>query len=292
MLRALSTAARLGASSIELCARGIVRPSELSDTGLRQLRKMLNDSDLRVAAVRFQTRRGYDTLEQLERRVDATKQAMRMAYRMGCPVVINQIGKVPDPSLIRNAPAAGVDAFTSAAGPDAAGSPDAAGAFVSTAHQAEIRRWQTLRSVLDDLGRYGAHVGAILAAETGTEPGSWLADLLDATDDAFVGVALNPGQLIVNRFDVRPAVQALRDRIRVVSAVDGVIDLAAGRGMSVPLGRGTADFPEIIGLLEDAQYRGPYVVGRPTASAEAADRQSDERAVQELQDAVDYLRNL
>lgn len=292
LLRALSTAARLGASSVELCAREIVRPSELSDTGLRQLRKMLNDSDLRVAAVRFQTRRGYDTLDQLERRVDATKQAMRMAYRIGCPVVINQIGKVPDPSLIRNAPAAGVEAFTSTSGPDAAGSPDAVGAFVSAAHQAEIRRWQTLRSVLDDLGRFGQHVGAILVAETGTEPGPWLAELLDATDDAFIGVALNPGQMIVNRFDVRPAVQALRERIRVVSAVDGVIDLAAGRGLSVPLGRGTADFPEIIGLLEDAQYRGPYVVGRPAASTGSADRQADQRAVQELQDAVDYLRNL
>ena len=54
----------------------------MSETGLRQLRKMLDDLNLKVAALRFQTRRGYDSLDDLDRRIDATKDTMKLAYRL------------------------------------------------------------------------------------------------------------------------------------------------------------------------------------------------------------------
>jgi len=130
------------------------------------------------------------------------------------------------------------------------------------------------------LGRYGAKVGAFLAAETGAEPGSTLAKVLQRSEDGFVGVAFNPGRLIINRHSVRDSLLALRDRVGVVCAVDGVLDLAAGRGIAVPLGRGTADFPELIGILEENQYRGSFIVGRQDGSA------------REVQQGIDYLRNL
>lgn len=281
LARSLATASRLGASAVELSARTTVRPSEVSDTGLRQLRKMLEDLNLRVASVRFQTRRGYDTLDDLDRRVEATKQAMKLAYRLGSPVVVNQIGRVPDPSRVVAKRAAGDETDAEGSGGDP---------FTSARHgeDPELRRWQTLQAVLEDLGRFGSHVGAILAAETGTEPGEWLAELLNASDEAFVGVALNPGQLIINRHCVRDAVTALRHRVAVVAAVDGVLDLAAGRGLSVPLGQGTADFPEIIGRLEEVPYRGPFVLGRPRYGSSGP--ASPDEVLEELRQGVAYLR--
>lgn len=221
--KALHAAARSGVAAVEIDARNDLRPSELTDTACRQLRKMLDDLNLRVSSVRFQTRRGYDVLPRLNERVDATKAAMRMAYRLGCNVVVNQIGRVPE----------------------------------DTASPA----YSQLEAVLSDLGRYGARVGALLAAETGTEPGERLARLLDVDEQSFTGVAFNPGNLIVNGFSVDEALQALADRVQLVVARDGVQDLAAGRGVGVPLGQGTADFPEILGRLEDQQYRGWFVVG-------------------------------
>ena len=167
---------------------------------------------------------------------------MQLAYRLGCPVVVNSIGAIPE-------------------------------------DQADPR-WASMQSVLDDLGRFGTKVGAFLAAETGSNSGERLANILDSSPDSFVAVALNPGQLIINRHDVHSAVRALKDRIQLVCAVDGVIDLAAGRGVSVRLGQGTADFPELIGLLEDIQFRGRYVVGRHDST------------VEELQQGIEYLRNL
>lgn len=221
--QALHAAARTGVTAIEIDARNVVRPSELTDTACRQLRKMLNDLNLRVSSVRFQTRHGYDYVPRLNERVDATKAAMKMAYRLGCNVVVNQIGRVPEDS-------------------------DSPG-------------YQQMAAVLSDLGHFGTHVGSFLAAETGTESGTRLAELLAHDENAFVGVAFNPGNLIANSFSVGESLKALVDRVQLVVARDGVQDLAKGRGVEVPLGDGTADFPEILGTLEDRQYRGWFVVG-------------------------------
>ena len=239
--RALQQASQMGVRAVELNARTIVKPSELSDTGLRQFKKLLDDLNLKVASVRFQTRRGYDVEQDLERRVEATKAAMHFAYNLGSRVVVNALGVIPDSE--------------------------------------EHPSWSSFRSVVHDLGRYGTRVGAFLAAETGSEPGEHLAKFLGDSDDAFVAVALNPGQLIINRHSVDDAVKALRDRVQTVCAVDGVLDLAAGRGVSVPLGQGTADFPNLIGMLEDVQYRGPFVVGRQDST------------IGELQQGIEYLLN-
>ena len=61
--KALHIAAELGANGIEIDARNDLKPQDLSRTGLRQLRKTLDDRNLRVCAIGFQTRRGYDVLE-------------------------------------------------------------------------------------------------------------------------------------------------------------------------------------------------------------------------------------
>ena len=240
--KALYEAARIGVDAVELDARNTVHASELTDTGVRQLKKMLADANVKVAALRFHTRRGYDNPNNLERRVEATKAAMKMAYRLGATVVINQIGMVPESD--------------------------------------EDPRWHSFQSVIHDLGRYGTRVGAFLAADTGTETGERLAALIGGADDAYIAVAFNPGQLIINRHSVSEAIDALKDRIQIVSAVDGVLDLAAGRGISVPLGQGSADFPELIGMLEDVEYRGYFVVGRADST------------IGELEQGVEYLRGL
>ena len=58
--QAIRTAARLGANGVEIDARSELRPGELSATGLREFHKLLEDLNLRVSAVAFPTRRGYD----------------------------------------------------------------------------------------------------------------------------------------------------------------------------------------------------------------------------------------
>src|SRR5262245_55977793 len=66
--QAISIAAKLGADAVEIDARGELKPADLTQTALRQMRKMLEDQRLRVCAVNFRTRRGYGTLQDLDAR--------------------------------------------------------------------------------------------------------------------------------------------------------------------------------------------------------------------------------
>ncbi len=148
-------------AAVEIDARGEIKPQELSATGRRQLRKTVEDLGLRVAALGFRTRSGYNVAENLDRRVAATKEVLRLAHDLGASIVVNPVGRVPDD----------------------AGDP----------------AWQMLVEVLSDLGAAGDRTGAFLAAETGSEDGATLRRLLDALPPGALGVALNPGSLIRER---------------------------------------------------------------------------------------------
>jgi sugar phosphate isomerase/epimerase len=242
--KGLAVARQLGARSVEIDARGEIRPETLTQSGLRELRRLIEEHGLGVCAVGFATRRGYDVADDLERRVAATKAAMKLAADLRAGVVVNQVGRVPAES----------------SGPS----------------------WNLLLQSLGDLSHYGQHVGAILAAQTGTESGADLARLLAALPPQGVGVDLDPGNLIINGFSALEAVEALGGSIVHVHARDGVRDLARGRGLEVPLSRGVADFPALLGALEENHYRGYFTIARD----DAAD------PVSEIGEAVKYLKSL
>ena len=230
--KALQTASGLGVDSVEIDARVDLRPSEVSRTALRQIRKMLADLNLRVVAVRFQTRRGYDCIDELDRRVVATKEAMKMAGELGARVVVNQIGRIPE--------------------------------------SADDSNHELLRSVLSDLGQYGQHQGAFLTCETGSEPLSHVLRLIELLPEGSLGVTLNPGNLIANGFDLSD-LRSLSQHILLVHAKDAVEDRARGRGMEVPLGRGLAEFPWIAATLEERHFSGAFVIERETSKSSLAE---------------------
>lgn len=241
--KALHTVAKLGASGIEIDARNGLRPSEISDTGRRQLRKLLTDLNLTIAAIRFPTRRGYDVLQDLDRRLDATKEAMSFAYSLGASVVINSVGYVPEDSQ----------------------------------HPA----YSQLLSSLTELARHGERVGAILACETGAEPTSRLAVLLQSIPSGSIGIHFNPANLIMADLYDRESIRDCAALVRSVTVRDAVRDLAQRRGIEVEIGRGSAEFPEILGVLEEQGYRGWFIVDRPPTN----------RTEQEVENAISLLKS-
>ncbi len=242
--KALLTAAQLGATGVEIDARGEITPQDLTRTGVRQIQKVLNDLNLRVCAVGFHTRRGYNVADDIDRRVDATKQAMRMARQLGAPVVINHVGRIPSES---------------------SGS-----------------EWEILVQVLTDLGKFGQHIGAFLAAETGTEPGADLARLIQALPTGTLAVNFNPGNLVLHGYSPLEALEQLGPNILHVHAKDGVRDLGKGLGMEVPLGRGEVDFHGLIGALEEHRYNGFFTIERTQAANPEL----------EIGQAIEFLKSL
>ena len=91
----LAAAHRLGVQGVELDARGELRPSQMTETAARQVRNLLDDYGLRVAAVSLPTRRGYDVAEEIEARVTGTKDAIKLAYQLEAPLVLLQLGAIP-----------------------------------------------------------------------------------------------------------------------------------------------------------------------------------------------------
>ncbi len=242
--KALHTAARLGGQGVKIDARSGLRPQEMGETALRQFRKLLEDKNLKISSVSFPTRRGYDDTNDLDARITATKAAMKFAYQIGASVVIGQVGHVPDDE--------------------------------------ESPSWTTLVEALTDLGAYGHHIGAVWPAKTGSVPPEDLARLLGALPTGAIGIDLEPGRLVIQGFSAAEAVSTLGANILHVTVSDGVRDLAQGRGLEVSLGRGSADFAELLGQLEERQYRGWFTI----------ERHETDDPISEIGNAVEYLRNL
>jgi sugar phosphate isomerase/epimerase len=242
--KALLTARELGAEAVEIDLRNELSPDDLSRTGIRSVRKMLDDLNLRLAAVAFRTRRGYADLPDLDARVDATKRALSAAYELGTSVVVNHIGHIPP--------------------------------------ETDARARSTLVEVLADLGAYGHKCGAFLAAETGAQPGEELAALIQSLPPGALNTDFNPANLIINGHSSTAAMRALAPHVVHFQATDATRDVAQGRGFEVALGQGNAEFPELLALLEEQQYRGFLTISRHNSRS----------PIEDVKQAMTFLRNM
>ena len=241
--KAVQAAAQMGAQGVEINAITEVKPAELSRTGVRQIKKMLSDFQLSVCCVNFPTRFGYATLDQLDRRIDGTKAAMTMAYDLGCPVVSNSVGSVPE-----------------------SGSDD----------------WSTMIQALEDVGRHGQKAGALLAARTGQGTTEELAELLKLLSPGCLMVDFDPAELLIANEDVAAGLRQLGAGVVHFRARDAVQDFTRGgqsgeKGGEVQLGRGSLDLLPLLALLEEQPYRGFITIDRcPSDEAVSQCQQSIE----------------
>ncbi len=224
--KAIATAAEIGAEAIEVNGRTEIRPAEMTRTAVRHLKKMLTDLNLTVSAVHYPTRRGYGVTDDLDRRLDATKAAMKMAFELGCNIVINRIGSVPEDSA----------------------SP----------------RWSTMTQALTDLGTYSQKSGAWLAARSGSESAETLKGLIDSVPPHSLAIDFDPGDFVINGFSPTEAMKILGPHVMSFRARDAVTDLSQGRGVEVQLGRGSVDWASLLGTLEEHHYAGYLTVERDT----------------------------
>ena len=205
---ALRRARDLGIRGVELDARGGLRPDLVSHTGIRQIRKWLGDEGVEVAAIAFRTRSGYADDDRLEGRIAATKQALDLAHALGCGVVLNHVGDIPEES----------------AGP----------------------RWRLLVDVLADIGGWGHRAGATLCAEAGRAAPADLVRLLGALPEGALGCDVVSGSLVVHGHDPVAAVADLAPHVAAVHVTDAVAGAFAGRGRAVEFGTGQVDVAGVL----------------------------------------------
>ncbi len=227
--KALQTAAQIGAQGVEINGRTELKPKDMSRTAVRHVRKMLDDLRLKVSVINFPTRNGYATMDLLEQRIEGTKAAMSMAFELGCSVVSNDIGPIPED-------------------------------LAST-------EGQTMLQGLSDIGIHGQRCGAWLAAKTGNSNGETrLKGLIDELPVHSLFVDFDPASFLLADGSATDAMNLLCEQVVNFRARDAVRDFSLGRGVEVQLGRGSIDWAALLGKLEEKNYTGFIAIDRDAES--------------------------
>ncbi|TWT78495.1 Xylose isomerase-like TIM barrel [Posidoniimonas polymericola] len=237
---ALLSASQSGADGVEVDLRTELPTADLSESAVRQLRKLLEDLRLTVGAAAFPTRRGFGDPRELDRRIAATQAAMAAARKLGARVVVLRLGEPP---------------------------------------AADDPQRPLLEDSLQALSRHADHIGVRIALQASGDQLETLAGLLDTLPNHLLGVSLDPAGLIAEGVDIKQAFDAIGRRLSHVYAADAVRDLSTRGAVPVELGRGSVEWPEALGRLEEHDYRDwLFVKLREGAGPD------------ELENAVAYLR--
>jgi sugar phosphate isomerase/epimerase len=231
--RALAEAGRLAVGGVQVDAVGDLSPSQLSQTGRREFRNLLRAHNLELTALGCPLRRGLDTTENQQPRLEHVKQVMALSYDLGPRLVIVQAGRVP---VDRDDP-----------------------------------RGPVLTESLTVLAGHGDRTGTTLALETGLESGAELRGYLDRFDTGSLAVNFDPANLLLNGFDPYQSLRALQGKVAHTHAKDARRSGTSRTAQEVPLGAGDIDWIQYVGVLEEVEYRGWVVIERESGEDRLAD---------------------
>lgn len=227
----LRVAATTGAAGIQLDLRHELQPGELTETGRRQFRKLLEEHGLGLAPATFALRRALIESTGLEERVAAVGSAIRFAAELRAAVLIIRPGPIP---------AVDTEART---------------LFVE---------------IVNDLSRIGNHVGVTLALTTGRESADVLSQALQEVTAGPVGANLDVAACVMAGHDPATHVTVLQRGIQHVRIRDGLQE-ADGGGVEVAVGRGETNWEAFFAALAEVGYRGWLTPDRTAGDDPARD---------------------
>lgn len=221
--QSVDTAARCGASGVQFNVRHELPIADYGDTARRQLLHELDERRLKVSALTFPLRRELHDPDQLDRRMDAMRSAMQFAAQLRCKTLTIDAMRAPT--------------------------------------DADSRDAQRLDDVLNDLAKFGNHVGVTLALTPIGEPPGSLIGILDRVRQGPVAVDFDPAGCVRSG---RDPIDDLREyatwagHLQVRDALHG----RDGAGKETAVGRGEVDWPTLLALVQEIGYRGWMTVRR------------------------------
>jgi L-ribulose-5-phosphate 3-epimerase len=231
--RALTEAARLGVAGVQIDALGDLSPNQLSETGRREFRTLLRLHNVELTAVGCPLRRGLDTKEDQQPRLEHVRKVMALTFDLGARVIILQAGRIPEKD--------------------------------------DDPRLAILTESLTNLAQYGDRCGVLAALETGLESGAVLSAFLKRFDTGSLGVNVDPANLLMHGFDPYESVRALAGRIVHTHAKDARAATSSRSAQEVPLGHGDIDWLKYLSVLEEVEYRGWLTIERDSGENRLAD---------------------
>src|SRR5829696_3790108 len=86
--QAITQAARMASEGIQIDAVGELAPDALGETGRREFRNLLRSFTQELAALHVPLRRGLDSAENLQPRLDHLRKVMQLAFDLGARRVV------------------------------------------------------------------------------------------------------------------------------------------------------------------------------------------------------------
>lgn len=269
---AIHKAADAGAVGVRLNTRTEVRPDQFTDTALRQLRLLIAERQMKVAGLLFPSRRSLYEQENLERRLDGVRRVMVQAQKLGTSEVLIRCGRIPSPMEVGGVEASAGSVPTDS-DVDSLANPFSFAAGQSSGSQrvmTSAEQFTMLVEILDDLTRYGNHVGCTLQLQVASYDKSLVTSLMSAVSGGPLQVVFDPATAVMTCSD---PVKVFRDLYRYVGYIrarDAIRDVD-GAGVEVALGDGIVDWTQLIPTLSEADFRGWMCVERGGGDHRAED---------------------
>ncbi|MBX3397871.1 MAG: sugar phosphate isomerase/epimerase [Gemmataceae bacterium] len=220
---AIEQASKWAVDGLQADGVGALAASELGDTGRREFKNLLRSFNLELAAIGCPLRRGLDSPEDQQKRLENIRNAMQLAYDLGARKVVVPFPKLPEP---------------------------------------ESAAANTLRESLLALAAHGDRVGTVVCLEVGLDDAASVKDYLAAYDTGALAVNFDPANFLVNGHDPLKAAMTLTGRIGHTHARDARRSTAHAIPEEVPVGAGDIEWLAYIATLEAIDYRGYLTIER------------------------------
>jgi sugar phosphate isomerase/epimerase len=243
LLAALKRTSDWGVAGVQLDLRSELAMSDLTDTGRRQLLHRINELSLTVAGAVFPLSHPLSDETELDRRVTLLQEAMKNAFSLKAGVLCCKVGRIPT--------------------------------------ERDSKAWRLLVEVVNDLARYGNHIGTILCITPTNDAADDLMALVGEIKAGPIGIDFDPAHFAMTGQSSIDSLRLLHAHVRHVQLRDGLRDFTGG-GQEAPLGQGTIDWREHIALLGEMDYRGWLTALR----TQGEDRPTDTAR------AIKYIRQL
>ena len=226
--RTIQAAGDAGAAGVQFDCRTQVKPRELGTTARGELRHLLEERNLGIASLTMPLRKPLADEEHLDARLDALREAMDFAAELKCRTLTVAIGPWP-----------------------VAKSPDAA----------------RLLDVLNDLAKYGNHVGVVFTISAPTDSATIAKEWLESVTQGPLQWDFDPASWVFLGQDPVPALKTLHEHIGHVQIREGLASLdRPGTGEETAVGRGEVEWEPLLACIDDIKYRGWLTVRRTNGS--------------------------
>jgi L-ribulose-5-phosphate 3-epimerase len=222
----IATAANLGFKGVQIDAtQRDIAPENLSQTGRRELRRIVDLNRLELCALGGELGTGFINENEFDFLINRIKAIINLALDLQTNIITVQIGSIPKET--------------------------------GSAH------WHAVNTVLSEIGRHAENYGCRLAAKISFDSYSTLKDFLKSLHTEGIKLIYDPASLMIHNLDPINGIHELYKYIVHTNLWD-TRQTEEGRHIEVPIGEGIIPVEEFVSTLESTGYHGFYVINSKT----------------------------